>query len=170
MTFLIYCLYVCALSNSAVPPPYFLPVREVPSKQSLTGWYNTHSWAQNRTGCIRTNDQIVCEREREKKFLSWKFSHRIPMLGVNRPTAWETPIHTNGSALKRVPSMRHNSYQFSLSILEIKTYSCAQKYPLIQVTVNMLTLHYMTLYMEGPVSFKTRKINSSETRSTSRCL
>lgn len=59
MTFLIYCLYVCALSNSAVPPPYFLPAREVPSKQSLTGWYNTHSWAHNRTGCIRANDQTV---------------------------------------------------------------------------------------------------------------
>ena len=101
-------------------------------------------------------------------FLSWKFSHRIPMLGVNRPTAWETLIDTNGLVLKRFPSMRHNSYQFSLSILEIKTYSCAEKYPLIEVTFHMLTLHYMTLYMEGPVNFKTRKINSSETRNTSR--
>lgn len=167
MTFLIYCLSVCAVSSSAVPRPYFLPVHEVSSKQSLTAWYNAHSWAQNRTGCIRAS---VCEREREKIFLSWKFSHRIPMLQVNRPTAWKTLIHPNGSVLKRFPSMRHNPYQFSLSIFARNTNSRAENYPLIQVTFNVLTLHYMDLYMEGPVSFKTRQINWSETRSTSRCL
>jgi hypothetical protein len=121
-------------------------------------------------GCIRTNDQFACERERGRMFLPWKFSHRIPVLRVNRPIVWERLIHTNGSVLKRFPSMRQNSYQFSLSILEIKTYSCAEKYPLIQVTCNVLTLHYMNLCMKGPVSLKTRQINSSETRSTSRCL
>ena len=66
--------------------------------------------------------------------------------------------------------MRHNSYQFSLSILEIMTYFFAEKYCLIQVTFKVLTLHHMNLYMEGPVSFKTRQINSSDTTSTSRCL
>ena len=169
-TFLIHCLSVCAVPSSAVHRPYFLTDHETSSKQFLTAWYNTHSWAQNTTGYIRANDQIVCERERRKTFLSWKFSHRIPKLRVNRPTAWETLIHTNGSVLKRFPSMRHNSYQFSLSIFARKTHSCAEKYPLIQVTFNVLTLHYMDLYMEGLVSFKTRQINSSETRSTSRRL
>ena len=45
--------------------------------------------------------------------------------------------------------MRHNSYQFSLSVLEIKTHSCTVKYPLIQVAFNVLTLDHMNLYMEG---------------------
>lgn len=100
MTFLIYWLSVCRLSKSLVPPLYFLPAREISSKESLTAWYNTHSRAQKITGCIRANDQIFCERERGKMFLSWKFSHRIPTLRVNGPTAWETLMHTNGSVLK----------------------------------------------------------------------
>jgi len=101
-----------------------------------------------RPNCLWTREGKKCSRR-------GNFLTKIPVLCVNRPTAWETLIHTNGSVLKRFPSMRHNSYQFSFSILEIKTYSCAEKCPLIQVTFNVLTLHHMNLYMKGLVSFKT---------------
>jgi hypothetical protein len=166
--FIVFLSVHCQTQRSLHPISY-QPAKYLRSNLQLPGTTHTAERRTERAASEQTTKLFVNARG-EKMFLSWKFSHKIPVLRVNRPTAWETLIHTNGSVLKRFPSMRHNSYQFSFSILEIKTYSCAETYPLIQVTFNVLTLHHMNLYMKVLVSFKTRQINSSETRSTSRCL